>query len=115
MHSPLNFPQFEKFDGAPDMGCRASQIVPLIQQGTKPQVKPAFCHQSPLSLSLLFRPSLGHLETLPQLSRLGAVIFPPVPGFYSKPTEVSDIVNQTCMRMLDQVGVEIDVAVRWGE
>jgi len=57
---------------------------------------------------------LGHLETLVQLSRLGAVIFPPVPSFYSRPKEVGDLVNQTCMRMLDQVGVEVDVAPRWG-
>jgi 4-hydroxy-3-polyprenylbenzoate decarboxylase len=56
---------------------------------------------------------LGHLETLTQLSRLGAVIFPPVPSFYSRPTTVADIVDQTCMRMLDQVGVEVDVAPRW--
>ena len=57
----------------------------------------------------------GHLETLAQLSRLGAVIFPPVPSFYSRPTKVGDIVNQSCMRMLDQVGVEIELAPRWGE
>ena len=58
---------------------------------------------------------LGHLECLTQLARLGAVVFPPVPGFYSRPVEIADIVTQTCMRMLDQVGVEIDVAPRWGE
>lgn len=57
----------------------------------------------------------GHLETLAQLSRLGAVIFPPVPSFYSRPADVADIVDQTCMRMLDQVGVEVNVAPRWGE
>ncbi len=57
----------------------------------------------------------GHLETLAQLSRLGAVIFPPVPSFYSRPQELDDLVNQTCMRMLDQVGLKIDVAPRWGE
>ncbi len=57
---------------------------------------------------------LGHLETLTRLSRLGAVIFPPVPGFYSRPESLGDIVDQTCMRMLDQVGVEIDAAPRWG-
>ncbi len=57
----------------------------------------------------------GHLETLAQLSRLGAVIFPPVPSFYSRPREVADIVDQTCMRMLDQIGVEVDIAPRWGE
>lgn len=58
---------------------------------------------------------LGHLETLTCLARLGAVIFPPVPGFYSKPRDVADIVNQTCMRMLDQVGVAVDAAPRWGD
>ncbi len=57
----------------------------------------------------------GHLETLAQLSRLGAVIFPPVPSFYSRPKEVEDLVNQTCRRMLDQIGVEGDIAPRWGE
>jgi 4-hydroxy-3-polyprenylbenzoate decarboxylase len=56
----------------------------------------------------------GHLETLAQLSRLGAVIFPPVPSFYSRPRAVTDIVDQSCMRMLDQVGIEIEVAPRWG-
>lgn len=57
---------------------------------------------------------LGHLQTLTKLSRLGAVIFPPVPSFYSRPAEVSEIVDQTCMRMLDQIGLEIDAAPRWG-
>jgi len=56
----------------------------------------------------------GHLETLAQLSRLGAVVFPPVPSFYSRPRAVTDIVDQSCMRMLDQVGIDIDVAPRWG-
>ncbi|NIM71675.1 MAG: UbiX family flavin prenyltransferase [Gammaproteobacteria bacterium] len=58
---------------------------------------------------------LGHLETLTQLSRMGAVIFPPVPGFYSRPESIGDIVDQTCMRMLDQVGLEVDIGGRWGE
>jgi 4-hydroxy-3-polyprenylbenzoate decarboxylase len=56
----------------------------------------------------------GHLETLAKLSRLGAIIFPPVPSFYSRPAAVADIVDQTCMRMLDQIGLEIDAAPRWG-
>ena len=58
---------------------------------------------------------LGHLETLTKLARLGAIIFPPVPGFYHRPAAASDIVDQTCMRMLDQIGVEVDAAPRWGE
>ena len=56
----------------------------------------------------------GHLETLTQLSRLGAIIFPPVPGFYARPEVIGDIVDQTCMRMLDQIDITIDAAPRWG-
>jgi 4-hydroxy-3-polyprenylbenzoate decarboxylase len=58
---------------------------------------------------------LGHLETLAKLARLGAIIFPPVPAFYHRPENVMQIVDQSCMRMLDQVGIELEVAPRWGE
>ncbi len=57
----------------------------------------------------------GHLETLGKLSQLGAVIFPPVPSFYHQPRGLADIVNQTCMRMLDQIDVTVEAAPRWGE
>lgn len=57
----------------------------------------------------------GHLESMLKLVRLGAVIFPPVPAFYHRPGTISDIVDQSVMRMLDQIGVETDAAARWGE
>ncbi|MEE8333838.1 MAG: UbiX family flavin prenyltransferase [Alphaproteobacteria bacterium] len=57
----------------------------------------------------------GHLENLTRLSRLGAVIFPPVPAFYNRPKTLQDIVDQSCMRMLDQVGINVETAPRWGE
>jgi 4-hydroxy-3-polyprenylbenzoate decarboxylase len=57
----------------------------------------------------------GHLENLVKLSRLGAVIFPPVPAFYNRPVTLQDIVDQSCMRMLDQFGIYIETAPRWGE
>ena len=57
----------------------------------------------------------GHLETLAQLSRLGAVIFPPVPSFYHRPKELGAIVDQTCMRLLDQLDVTVEAAPRCGE
>lgn len=58
---------------------------------------------------------LGHLKTLARLARLGAVIFPPVPSFYHRPQRIADLVDQSCMRMLDQLGIELDAAPRWGE
>jgi 4-hydroxy-3-polyprenylbenzoate decarboxylase len=57
----------------------------------------------------------GHLETLVQLARLGAVVFPPVPGFYHRPQTVAEIVDQSCMRILDQLDIAVEAAPRWGE
>ena len=57
----------------------------------------------------------GHLETLQRLATLGAVIFPPVPAFYHQPAQVNDIIDHTCMRLLDQIGVHVEEAPRWGE
>jgi 4-hydroxy-3-polyprenylbenzoate decarboxylase len=57
----------------------------------------------------------GHLESLIKLANLGAVIFPPVPAFYNRPQTLQDIVDQSCMRMLDQLDVHVESAPRWGE
>jgi 4-hydroxy-3-polyprenylbenzoate decarboxylase len=57
----------------------------------------------------------GHLENLTRLAHLGAVIFPPVPAFYNRPKTLQDIVDQSCMRMLDQLNISVETAPRWGE
>ncbi len=57
----------------------------------------------------------GHLDNLTRLANLGAVIFPPVPAFYNRPKTLQDIVDQSCMRMLDQLGINLETAPRWGE
>ncbi len=54
-----------------------------------------------------------HLEHMLRLSRMGAVIFPPVPAFYQRPATVDDVVNHTVMRVLDQFGLHFDEAGRW--
>lgn len=58
---------------------------------------------------------IGHLENLTKLARIGAVIFPPVPAFYNRPKSLQDIVDQSCMRMLDQLHIHLESAPRWGE
>ncbi len=54
-----------------------------------------------------------HLENMLRLSRMGVVIFPPVPSFYNRPATLDDIVNYTVIRVLDQVGVHLDARERW--
>lgn len=54
-----------------------------------------------------------HLENMLALSRMGAVIVPPMPAFYTKPATVSDIVDHLVARVLDQFGIESSAATRW--
>ena len=56
-----------------------------------------------------------HLENMLRLSRVGAVILPPSPGFYHHPQTVADIVDFVVARVLDQIGVPHALMQRWGE
>ncbi len=53
-----------------------------------------------------------HLENMLKLARMGVVISPPVPAFYHRPTSIDEIVNYTCVRLLDQLDIHVD-ASRW--
>jgi 4-hydroxy-3-polyprenylbenzoate decarboxylase len=54
-----------------------------------------------------------HLENMLTLSRIGAVMLPPMPAFYNHPATVNDIVDHTVSRVLDQFGIEMQGAERW--
>jgi flavin prenyltransferase len=54
-----------------------------------------------------------HLENMLKLSRMGVVIFPPVPAFYNHPKVIDDLVDQTVLRILDQFGLHLSSPVRW--
>jgi 4-hydroxy-3-polyprenylbenzoate decarboxylase len=54
-----------------------------------------------------------HLENMLKLSRMGVVILPPVPAFYTNPRSLADIVEHTVERMLDHFGVEVPGTARW--
>lgn len=56
----------------------------------------------------------GHLEAMLKLTRMGAIIMPPVPAFYAKPRTVDDIITQIAARGLELLGVDVENAiVRW--
>ncbi|UTH74585.1 flavin prenyltransferase UbiX [Chromobacterium sp. IIBBL 290-4] len=56
-----------------------------------------------------------HLENMLDLARMGVVILPPAPGFYTHPKTVDDMVDFVVSRVLDQIGVEHALTPRWGE
>ncbi|MDQ2665240.1 MAG: UbiX family flavin prenyltransferase [Gemmatimonadota bacterium] len=56
-----------------------------------------------------------HLENMLRLTRAGAVILPASPGFYHRPTSISEIVDFVVARVLDQLDVEHNLGHRWGD
>jgi polyprenyl P-hydroxybenzoate/phenylacrylic acid decarboxylase-like protein len=54
-----------------------------------------------------------HLENMLALSRMGAIIAPPVPAFYNNPQTVDDLVDHTVGRVLDLFGLELKKLKRW--
>ena len=58
---------------------------------------------------------LGHLESMAALTRMGAMIFPPVPAFYHRPKTLDDVINQTVTRILDQFNIDVNLFERWSD
>lgn len=56
-----------------------------------------------------------HLENMLRLSRMGVVILPPNPGFYTHPQSIDDLVDFVVARILDQLRVPHTLVRRWGE
>lgn len=54
-----------------------------------------------------------HLQNMLTLSREGAVILPAMPGFYSSPDSVDEIVNFIVGKILDSLKIENNIFKRW--
>src|SRR6185312_11021460 len=58
--------------------------------------------------------SLVHLRNLVAVTEAGAVVVPAAPGFYHRPTQISELVDFIVQRVLDQLELDIQIARRWG-
>lgn len=56
-----------------------------------------------------------HIENMLRVTEAGATVLPAAPGFYHSPRSVDDLVAFVVARILDQLGVDNDVAPRWEE
>lgn len=57
----------------------------------------------------------GHIDLMARASVAGAILMPPVPAFYHRPTSIDDIVNQTVGRAFDLFDLDTGVVRRWHE
>jgi flavin prenyltransferase len=68
----------------------------------------------PLVLAVREAPlSSIHLRNMLTLADMGATILPPTPAFYTRPGSIDDVVEYTVVRMLDQLGLDVESASRW--
>lgn len=79
---------------------RAADV--MLKEGRKLVISP---RETPLSSI--------HLENMLKLSKIGVRIVPPMPGFYSKPNSIDDIINHHVMKILDQFNINICNDLRW--
>jgi 4-hydroxy-3-polyprenylbenzoate decarboxylase len=57
----------------------------------------------------------GHLRSMMAATENGAIVMPPVPAFYHRPSTLDDIINQTVGRALDLFGIAVPGVTRWRE
>ena len=68
----------------------------------------------PLVLGLREAPlHRGHLRLMDQATEAGAVIFPPVPSFYTHPLTLDDMIDNIVGRVLARIGIENHLYTRW--
>jgi 4-hydroxy-3-polyprenylbenzoate decarboxylase len=56
---------------------------------------------------------LGHLRSMTALAEMGAIVAPPIPGFYHQPKTIADLVENIVDRVLDLMGLAPPDAQRW--
>jgi len=57
--------------------------------------------------------NLAHLRNMTAVTEMGAIVFPPVPGFYQRPASIDEMVDHTVARVLDLLGIEHALAPQW--
>jgi len=56
---------------------------------------------------------VGHCRLLLQAAEMGAIIAPPMPGFYNDPHTIDDLLNHNIGRVLDLFDIESGLVKRW--
>jgi 4-hydroxy-3-polyprenylbenzoate decarboxylase len=57
---------------------------------------------------------LGHLRAMAAATEIGAIVYPPVPAFYARPTSLEQMVDHTLGRVLDLFDIDNPAVSRWG-
>ncbi len=56
-----------------------------------------------------------HLNNLLTVTQCGAIVVPASPGFYTRPSTISDLIDVLVARVLDLLHINHSLSKRWGE
>ena len=57
--------------------------------------------------------NLAHLRNMTAATEMGAVVFPPLPAFYHRPTSIDELVDDSVERVLALLGVDAAAPKSW--
>ena len=57
--------------------------------------------------------NLAHLRNMTAVTEMGAIVFPPLPAFYHRPTSIEQLVDESVERVLALLGVEAATPTAW--
>lgn len=57
--------------------------------------------------------NLAHLRNMTAVTEMGGIIFPPLPGFYHRPSTIAEMVDHTVGRVLDLYNLPHQLTPRW--
>ena len=55
----------------------------------------------------------GHLRLMSEATAAGAIIFPPVPAFYTRPKSIDEMIDNTVGRVLARIGIQNNLYHEW--
>lgn len=57
--------------------------------------------------------NLAHLRNMTAVTEMGGIIYPPLPGFYQRPTTIAEMVDHTVGRVIDLFAIPHMLTPRW--
>ncbi len=59
--------------------------------------------------------SLIHLRNMVSVTEAGATVLPAMPGFYSEPKSIDDLLQHLVLKITDSLNIDMDSNLRWRE
>jgi len=57
--------------------------------------------------------NLAHLRNMVSVTEMGGIVYPPVPAFYSRPTDIASVVRETVGRVMSLCGLDNGLFDEW--